>query len=54
VVLQVPITVQGGSVTGARGQPAIHSSISDMMGFGHVPTGSISFPGCTFVGGPRR
>ena len=33
-----------GSVTGTRGLPAIHSSISDMMGFGHVPTGSIGFP----------
>src|SRR5579863_135742 len=30
-----------GSVTGARWQPAIHSSITDMMGFGHDPTGSI-------------
>ena|ERR1700694_3339363 len=27
------------------GQPAIHSSIADMMGFGHDPTGSIRFPG---------
>ena len=36
-----------GSVTGTRGLPAIHSSISDMMGIGHVPTGSIRIPGRT-------
>ena len=39
---------------GARGLPAIHSSISDMMGFGHVPTGSIRLLGRTSSGGPRR
>lgn len=42
-----------GSVTGTRGLPAIHSSISDMMGFGHVPTGSIRMLGRTRCG-PRR
>jgi len=39
---------------GPVGQPAIHSSISDMMGFGHVPTGSIRNDGHTGIGGPRR
>ena len=36
------------------GWPAIHSAISTMMGFGHVPTGSIRSDGHTVVGGPRR
>jgi hypothetical protein len=44
LVLEVPIIVRG-ALSRARGQPAIHSSISDMMGFGHDPTGSIRFPG---------
>ena len=44
LVLEVPIMVRG-ALSRARGQPAIHSSISDMMGFGHDPTGSIRFPG---------
>ena len=51
---QVPITASEALFTGTRGLPAIHSSISDMMGIGHVPTGSIRIPGRTGDGGPRR
>ena len=47
-------SLRSGLCRGPGGQPAIHSSIPDMMGFGHVPTGSIRNDGHARAGGPRR
>ena len=52
VVLR-PITVEGLCHAPVGGQPYIRRS-PHMMGFGHVPTGSIRNNGHTGVGGPRR
>ena len=52
-MLRVPITARGVLSRSVGSQPFIRRS-PHMMGFGHVPTGSIRNDGHTGVGGPRR